>query len=94
MACHVSVQERLRGWLHRSLPFGRRPCADARVQLTGGRTGHSGGRGGVLSPRAPTASGMALQCLGCHRDGGDGCIGPMATEETRLIGLTSRRGSG
>jgi hypothetical protein len=37
---------------------------------------------------------MALQCPGCRRDGGDGRTGPMATEETRLTGLTSRHGPG
>jgi hypothetical protein len=60
MACPVSVQEQLRGCQRSSLPFGRRPGADSRVQLTGGRMGHIGGRVGVLSPRVPTASGMAL----------------------------------
>jgi hypothetical protein len=54
MACPVSVQERLRGWWCRGRPFGGRPRADSRVLLTGGRTRHSGGRGGVLSPRPPT----------------------------------------
>jgi hypothetical protein len=54
--------------------------------------GHSSGRGGVLSPRTPIASGMVLQCLGWHCDGRDGRTGPMAMEETRLTGLTSRRG--
>jgi hypothetical protein len=94
MACPVSVQERLRGWQCRSRPFGRRLCADSRVQLTGGHTGHSSGRGGVLSPRAPTTPGMALQCPGWRRDDGDGRTGPMATEVTRLTGPTSRRGPG
>jgi hypothetical protein len=37
---------------------------------------------------------MVLQCPGWRRDGGDGRAGPMVTEETRLIGLTSRRGPG
>jgi hypothetical protein len=64
--------------------FGHRPWADS----------HSSGRGGVLSPRTPTASGMVLQCPGWRCDGGDGCIGPMATERTRLTGPTSRRGPG
>jgi hypothetical protein len=67
---------------------------DSRVQLTGGRKGHNRGRGGVLSPRAPTASGMALQCPGWRRDGGDARAGQMVTEETRLTGPTSRRGPG
>jgi hypothetical protein len=34
---------------------------------------HSGQGGGVLLPRTPTTSGMALQCPGWpHRTGGDG----------------------
>jgi hypothetical protein len=94
MASPVSVQERLRGWRHRIFLFGRRPYADSRVQLTGRRKGHSRGCGGVLSPRTPTASGMALQCLGLRRDSEDGRTGLMATEETRLTGPTSRRGPG
>ena len=89
MACPVSVQERLRGWRRRSFPCGRRPYADSRVRLTGGRKGHSRGRGGVLSPRTPTASGMALQCPGWRRDGGDGRAGPTVTEVTRLTGPAS-----
>jgi hypothetical protein len=92
MAYPVSLQERLRGWWRRSLPFGRRPRADSRVQLTGGHARHSGGCGGVLLPRTPTTSGTALQCLGWRRDGGDGCTGPMEMEETCLTGLTSQRG--
>jgi hypothetical protein len=52
---------------------------------------HSSKRGGVLSPRTPTASGMVLQCSGWHRGGEDGRTGPMVAEETRLTGLTSRR---
>jgi hypothetical protein len=94
MACPLSVQEWLRGWRRRSFPFGRRPYADSRVQLMGGRKGHSSRRGGVLSPRTPTTSGMALQCPGWRRDGGDGCTGSMVTEETHLTGPTSRRGPG
>jgi hypothetical protein len=73
MACPVSVQERLRGWRCRSLPFGVRPRADSRVSLTRARTGHNSGCSDVLSPRVPTASGMALQWLGWpHRADGDG----------------------
>jgi hypothetical protein len=74
MACPVSVQERLRGWRCRGCSFGGRPHANSRVLLTRGRTGHSSGRGDVLSPRVSTASGMALQWLGWpHRaDGDDG----------------------
>jgi hypothetical protein len=60
----------------------------------GARTRHSGGRGGVLSPRVPTASGMALQCPGWCRYGGDGCLRPMAMDGTRNTGPTSRRGLG
>jgi hypothetical protein len=91
MACPVSAQEQLRGWRCRSFPFGRRPYADSRVQLTGGRKVHSSRRGGVLSPCTPTASGMALQCPGWRPGGGDGRTGLMVTEETCLNGPTSRR---
>jgi hypothetical protein len=91
MACPVLVQEQLRGWRCRSFPFGRHLYANTRVQLTGGRKAHSSRRGGVLSPRTPTASGMALQCPGWRRGGGDGRTGPMVTEGTRLTGPTSRR---
>jgi hypothetical protein len=89
MACPVSVQERLRGWRRRGRPFGGRLRAGSRVPLTGGRTGHSSERGDVLSPRTSTASGMALQCPGWRRDGGDGRTGLVVTEGTRP---TSRRG--
>jgi hypothetical protein len=94
MVCLVSAKEQLLGWWCRNLPFGRCPYADSRVQLTGGRRAHSSRRGGVLSPRTTTASGMALQCLGWRRDGGDGRAGPTVTEETRPTGLTSRHGPG
>jgi hypothetical protein len=50
MARPVSVQDRLRGWRRGSLPFGGRPRADSRVQLTGGHMEHSDGRGGVSPP--------------------------------------------
>jgi hypothetical protein len=53
----VPIQGRLRGWRRSGWSSGRRPWADLRVPLTGGRTRHSGSRGDVLSPRAPTASG-------------------------------------
>jgi hypothetical protein len=55
---------------------------------------HSGRRGGVLSPRTPTASWMALQCSGWRCGGGDDRTGPMATEEMRPAGLTSRHSPG
>jgi hypothetical protein len=57
---HVPAQERLRGWLCGDFPFSRRPYADSRVRLTGGRKVHSIRRGGVLSSRTPTVSGMVL----------------------------------
>jgi hypothetical protein len=38
----------------------------------GGRKAHNSKRGGVLSPRTLTASGMALQCPEWRCDGGDG----------------------
>jgi hypothetical protein len=91
VACLVSVQEQFQGWRYGSFPFGRRPYADSRVQLTGGRKAHNSRRGGVLSPRTPTASGMALQYLGWCCGGRDGRTGPMVTDETRLTGPTSRR---
>jgi hypothetical protein len=94
MACPVSAQERLRGWRCRGRSFGDRLHADSRVPLTGGRTRHSSGRGDVLSLRAPTASGMAMQCPGWCRDGGNDCTGPTTTEVTGPTGLTSRRSPG
>jgi hypothetical protein len=57
-------QKRLRGWLCGNFPFGRRPYADSRVQLTEGRKVHSSGRGDVFSSRVPTTPGMVLQCSG------------------------------
>jgi hypothetical protein len=60
--------------------------------LTGACAGHNSGRGGVLSPRTPTASWMVLQCPRWRRDGRGGRTGPMATEETRFTGPTSQRG--
>jgi hypothetical protein len=89
MVCPVSVQERLRGWRCRGPSFGGRPHVDSRVPLTGGCTRHSSRRGDVLSPRASTASGMAMQCPGWCRDGGDSRTGPTATEVTGPAGLTS-----
>jgi hypothetical protein len=50
---------------------------------------HSSRRGGVLSSRASIASGMALQCLGWRRGGGDGRTRLMVTEGARP---TSRHG--
>jgi hypothetical protein len=90
MASFVLVQERLRGWRYRGRLFGGRPCGDSRVPLTGGRTGHSSGRGDVLSPHGSTAPGMVIQCPGWRRDGEDGRTGPMATEVTGPAVLTSR----
>jgi hypothetical protein len=90
-ACPVSVQERLRGWWSGSFSSGRRACASSRVGPTEGRRSHSGGRGDVLSSWTPTPPGMVLQCPGWWRGRGDGRTGPMAMEETRLTGLTSRR---
>jgi hypothetical protein len=50
---------------------------------------HSSRRGGVLSSRTPTASGMALQYPGWRRGSGDGRTGLMVTEGTHLTGPTS-----
>jgi hypothetical protein len=94
MACPVSVQERLRECRCRGCSFDGRPHADSRVPLTVGCTRHSNGRGDVPSPRASTASGMAMQCPGWCRDDGDGRTGPTATEVTGPAGLTSRRSPG
>jgi hypothetical protein len=94
MACPVPVQERHRGWRCRGLSFGGRLHADSRVPLTGGRRAHSSWRGCVLSPRTSTAPGMAMQCLGWCRDGGDDRTGPMAMEVTGPAGLMSRRSPG
>jgi hypothetical protein len=74
-----------------SFLFGRRSYVSSRVGLTEGWRSHSGRRGDVLSSWAPTAPGMALQRSGWWRSSGDGRTGPMATEETCLTGLTSRR---
>jgi hypothetical protein len=90
VVCPISVQERLRGWRCGSFFHGRRPYADSRVRLTGGRKAHNSRRGGVLSSRTPTTSGMVLQRLGWRRAGGDGCTGPMVMEETCLTGPMSR----
>jgi hypothetical protein len=94
MACHVSVQERLRGWRCSGRSFGGRPHADSRVPLTGGRTRHNSERGDVPSSRASTASRMVMQWPGWCCDGGDGRTGPTATEVTGPAGLTSRRSPG
>jgi hypothetical protein len=57
----------------------------------GVRTQHSGGRGDVLSPCTPTASGMSSQCPAWRCSGGDGHTGLTATGKTAPAGLTSRR---
>jgi hypothetical protein len=62
VAWPVFVQERLRGWQCGSFFPGRRPYADSRVRLTGGRKAHNSRRGGVLSSCTPTALGKVLQC--------------------------------
>jgi hypothetical protein len=90
VASPVPAQERLRGWLCGSFPFGRRPHADSRVRLTKGQRTHNSGRGGVLSSRVPTTSGMALQWPGWKHNGGDGRTGPKMTEESCFPGLMSR----
>jgi hypothetical protein len=90
----VPTQGRLRGRLSGDFLFGRRPYADSRVRLTGGRRAHSGRRGSVLSSRIPTVSGMVLQCPGWCRGSGDGRTGLMVTEETCPTGPTSWRRPG
>jgi hypothetical protein len=91
MACLVRTQERLRGWQCSGFLFGDHPCEDSRVLLTRGHTRHSDRCGGVLSPHASTASGMAMQWPGWCLDDGDGRTGPMVTEATIPAGLSSRR---
>jgi hypothetical protein len=91
VATPVPAQERLRRWLCGSFPFGRRPYAGSRVQLTEGCMMHNSGRGDVLSSRVPTTPGMVLQRSGWWHSGGDGCTGPTVTEGTRSTGPTSRR---
>jgi hypothetical protein len=88
--CPVPAQVRLRGWRRGSFSFGRRACVSSRVGLTEGWRSHNGGRGDVLSFWTPTSPGMASQCSGWWRSGGDGRTGLMATEETHLTGPTSR----
>jgi hypothetical protein len=73
------------------LPFGRRPYAGSRVQLTEGRRMHISGRGDVLSSRVPTAPGMVLQRPGWRHSGGDGCRWLTVMEETRSNGPMSQR---
>jgi hypothetical protein len=90
-ACPVFVQEGLRGWWCASFSSSRHARVISRVGLTEGRRSHSGGRGGVLSSRTPTAPGMVLSCPGSRHRSGDGRRGPIAMEETRLAALTSRR---
>jgi hypothetical protein len=87
----VLVQGQLRGWRRIGWSSGRRPWADSRVPLTGARTRHSGGRGDVLSPCTPTASGMSSQCPPWRCSGGDGRTGLTVTGKTAPAGLTSRR---
>jgi hypothetical protein len=89
VACPVSAQEWLRGWQCWSLLWSRRPYADSRVRLTGGRRAHNSWCGGVLSSRTLTTSRVVMQCSRWCWDGGDGRTGPTATEVTGPAGLTS-----
>jgi hypothetical protein len=94
VASPVPAQERLRGWLCGDFPFGRRPYADSRVRLTGGHKVHSSRRGGFLSSRTLTTSGMGLQCPGWRHGSREGRTRLMVTEETCLTGLSSQRRPG
>jgi hypothetical protein len=85
------VKERLRGWWCRGCLSGRRPRAGSRGLSTGVRTRHSGRHGDVLSPCAPTASGMSSQYPTWRCSGGDGRTGLTVMEKTAPTGLTSRR---
>jgi hypothetical protein len=87
----VVVQERLRGWWCRGRLSGCRPRAGSRVPSTGVRTRHSGRHGDVLSPCAPTVSGMSSQCPAWRCSGGDGRTRLTASEKTALVGSTSYR---
>jgi hypothetical protein len=59
----VFVWERLRGWRRSGWSSGRRRRGPVRgCRQRGARTQHSGSRGDVLSPCAPTATGMSSQC--------------------------------
>jgi hypothetical protein len=55
------------------------------------RRAHNDGDGNVLSSRAPTTTGMALQCSSWQHSGGDGRTGSTVMEEMRYTGLTSWR---
>jgi hypothetical protein len=68
-----------------------RPYANSRAWLAEDRRPHSGGRGDDLSTWVPTVQGMALQCLGWRRSGGDGRTGPEVTGKMRPADLTSQR---
>jgi hypothetical protein len=87
----VLVQERLRGWRRSSWSSGRRRGPVRGCRQRGIRTRQSGGRGDVLSPCTPIASGMSSQCPVWHCSGGDGRAGLTATGKTAPAGLTSRR---
>jgi hypothetical protein len=68
-----------------------RPWAGSRVPSTGVRTRYSGGHGDVLSPCAPTASGMSSQYPVWRCSRREGRVELTVTEKTAPAGLTSRR---
>jgi hypothetical protein len=70
---------------------GRPAAAAGRFEGVVNGARYSGGRGDVLSPCTPTASGMSSQCPAWRYSGGDGRTGLTATGKTAPAGLTSRR---
>jgi hypothetical protein len=91
VASTVPAQERLRGWLCGRLPLESTSVRRLEGVADGRPEGDSGGDGDVLSSRAPTATGMALQYSGCWHNSGDGRTGPTVIDETRSTGPASRR---
>jgi hypothetical protein len=79
VACPVPEQERLRGWWCSGWLV--RPSSADQLERVfhGGPMRYSGGHGDVLSPCAPTASGVSLQYEAWRCSDGDGRTGLIAT---------------
>jgi hypothetical protein len=75
----VPEQEQLRGWWCSGWLSGRCPWAGLRGLSKGARTRYNGRYGDILSPCAPTASGMSLQYAAWRYSDGDGRTGLTAT---------------
>jgi hypothetical protein len=90
VASPVPVQKWLRGWWCRSFIFGHCPYVSSRAGLTEGWRMHNSGCGSFSSSRAPTVSGMTLQCSGWWHSSGDGCTGAEVTKVMRSAGQMSR----